>query len=58
MKAQVVTEAKAQSKISKMLKARETPCDRAVIASSFEFDWLRKWNDFSEPITEGSEANQ
>ena len=39
-------------RISKLLDAQENAGDQIVIGFSFASDWLRKWREFSGPITE------
>ena len=36
---------------NKLPNARENASDQVAIGSSFESDWLRKWREFSGPIT-------
>ena len=40
-----------QSENSKLLEARESANDQVANVFSFEFDWLREWRKYSEPIT-------
>ena len=35
-------------------QARENACDEVKICFSFASDWLRRWREFSRPITERS----
>ena len=37
---------------AKTRKQRENACNQVVISLSIESDWLSKWREFSEPITE------
>lgn len=43
---------RTQSKNNQRLKARENAADQVAIILSSESDWLRKWGEFSGPITE------
>ena len=36
---------------NKLPNARENASDQVAIGSSFESDWVRKWREFSGPIT-------
>ena len=38
------------------MKRGKTAGDQFVMGFSFAFDWLRKWHEFSGPITERSKA--
>ena len=38
-------------------QARENACDQVTIGFSFASDWLKKWREFCQPITEPSNAN-
>ena len=40
-----------QSDNRKLLEARESANDQVANVFSFEFDWLREWRKYSEPIT-------
>ena len=39
-------------------KARENESDLDAIGIRFASDWLRRWHEFSEPITVQNEENQ
>ena len=41
-----------------MKKARENESDLDAIGIRFASDWLRRWHEFSEPITVQNEENQ
>ena len=43
-------------KTSKLLEARENASNQVALDWSFESDWLRKWREFSGPITKRSKA--
>lgn len=38
------------------MNARKSTDDKSATGFSFESDWLNKWRDFFNPITEGSKA--
>ena len=42
----------------KKKKARENESDLDAIGIRFASDWLRRWHEFSEPITVQNEENQ
>ena len=50
------TEKKQTNKKTK--KARETESDLDALGIRFASDWLRRWYEFSEPITVQNEENQ
>ena len=50
------TEKKQTNKQKK--KARENESDLDAIGIRFASDWLRRWHEFSEPITVQNEENQ
>ena len=50
------TEKKQTNKKKK--KARENESDLDAIGIRFASDWLRRWHEFSEPITVQNEENQ
>lgn len=43
---------RTQTKIWKLLEARETARDPVATDFSFASDWMREWHEFSEPIPE------
>ena len=45
-------------KTGKLPKARENEGDQATIRFSFEYDWLRKRREISEPITRRIKAKE
>ena len=45
-------------KNKKKKKARENESDLDAIGIRFASDWLRRWHEFSEPITVQNEENQ
>ena len=50
------TEKKQTNKKKK--KAQENESDLDAIGIRFASDWLRRWHEFSEPITVQNEENQ
>lgn len=42
----------------KLLETRESANDQVANVFSFEFDWLREWRKYSEPITVKSKPSQ
>ena len=50
------TEKKTNKQTKK--KARENESDLDAIGIRFASDWLRRWHEFSEPITVQNEENQ
>ena len=50
------TEKKQTNKKKK--KARKNESDLDAIGIRFASDWLRRWHEFSEPITVQNEENQ
>ena len=48
---------RTQSKTpNKLPKARENAGDQVVFGYRYSSDWLKKWREFSEPITDRSES--
>ena len=39
-----------------LCQARENACDQVAIGFGFASDWLSKWREFYQPITERSKA--
>ena len=54
----IIRQWKLKVKLSKLPKARENAGDQVVIGFRFSPDWLRKWREFSGPITERSKESQ
>ena len=54
----IIRQWKLKVKLSKLPKARENAGDQVVIGFRFSPDWLRKWSEFSGPITERSKESQ
>ena len=48
----MMSQRELEAKTRKQPKARENACNQVVISLSIESDWLSKWREFSEPITE------
>ena len=49
---------KKQTNKQKKKKKRENESDLDAIGIRFASDWLRRWHEFSEPITVQNEENQ
>ena len=51
-----IARSQLESKVNNknLTEARENKSDQVAIDFSFEYDWFRKWREFSGPITEQS----
>ena len=49
---------KKNKQTNKKKKVRENESDLDAIGIRFASDWLRRWHEFSEPITVQNEENQ